>query len=160
VSPHGKPLDVLAPAALTGEAEAGLENLLSGRVVSHDLGAGTTRVEIEGGVFVAVPLALVRPSGSAVTLAVRAEDVIVAVEKPEGLSARNVYAARLLAVERTGVDLTLRCALAGTATTGPATPGPGPAWLVRVTPAAASALGLAPGRDIWLAVKSHSVTIV
>jgi molybdate transport system ATP-binding protein len=150
VSAHGKPLDLLASAALTGEAEAGLENLLPGRVMSHDLGAGTTRVEIEGGVSVAVPLALARPSGSTVTLAIRAEDVLVAVEKPEGLSARNVYAARLVAVERTGVDLTLRCAL----------PGLGPAWLVRVTPAAATALGLAEGRDVWLAVKSHSVTIV
>jgi molybdate transport system ATP-binding protein len=150
VSAHGKPLDLLASAALTREAEAGLENLLPGRVVSHDLGAGTTRVEIGGGVSVAVTLALARPSGSPVTLAIRAEDVLVAIEKPEGLSARNVYAARLAAVERTGVDLTLRCAL----------PGPGPAWLVRVTPAAATALGLAPGRDVWLAVKSHSVTIV
>jgi molybdate transport system ATP-binding protein len=146
---HGKPLDLLSSAGLSREAETGIENLLPGRVVSHDLGGGTTRIELEGGPFVSVPLSIGLASGSRVTLAFRAEDVLVAVEKPDGLSARNVYAARLLSVEQTGVDLTLRCAL----------PGPGPAWLVRVTPAAASALALVAGRDVWLAVKSHSVRI-
>jgi molybdate transport system ATP-binding protein len=147
---HGKPLDLLSSTALTGAAEAGLENLLPGRVLSHDPEAGTTRIELEGGPLVAVSLSPTLAVGSRVTLAIRAEDVLVAVEKPEGLSARNLYAARLLSVERTGVDLTLRCALQG----------PGAAWLVRVTPGAASALGLVPDREVWLAVKSHSVRMV
>jgi hypothetical protein len=32
--------------------------------------------------------------------------------------------------------------------------------MARVTPAAVAALGLAPGGQVWLAVKSHSIRIV
>ena len=50
----------------------------------------------------------------------------------------------------TGVDTTLRCTVG---------PGARP-WLVRLTPAAVAAMGLAEGRVVWLAVKSHSVRLV
>jgi ABC-type molybdate transport system ATPase subunit len=54
-------------------------------------------------------------------------------------------------VERTGVDVTLRCTLEAD---------PEGPWLVRVTTAAVRALALAPGSRVWLAVKSHSVRLV
>ena len=97
-----------------------------------------------------MPLAESRPAGSAVTVAIRAEDVLVSTAPVKGLSARNVYEARVEGLERTGVDVTLRCAITGS----------GRPWLVRVTPAAVEALGLAVGTTVWLAVKSHSVRIV
>jgi molybdate transport system ATP-binding protein len=85
-----------------------------------------------------------------VTVAVRAEDVIVARRAPEGLSARNVYQVRLAALSRTGADVTLRCLpLTGA-----------PEWIVRVTPAAVASLGLDLGQTVFLAVKSHSVRLV
>jgi molybdate transport system ATP-binding protein len=88
--------------------------------------------------------------GAPVTLAVRAEDVLVALAPVAGLSARNAYAGRLLAIERTGVDVTLRCALdAG-----------GVEVLARITPAAVAALGLRAGGPVWLAVKSHSIRLI
>jgi molybdopterin-binding protein len=68
----------------------------------------------------------------------------------KGLSARNSYEARVDGLERTGVDVTLRCALEGA---------PSP-WLARVTPAAVEALGLEVGQTVWLAVKSHSVRLL
>jgi molybdate transport system ATP-binding protein len=89
--------------------------------------------------------------GQPVTLSVRAEDVLVAVAPVRGLSARNVFPARIAAVERTGPDITLRCSQED---------GERPIWFARVTPAAVSALGLATGTRVWLAVKSHSVRIV
>jgi ABC-type molybdate transport system ATPase subunit len=58
-----------------------------------------------------VALAAERAPGTPVTLAIRAEDVLVALGPVAGLSARHAYAGRLLAMERTGVDVTLRCAL-------------------------------------------------
>jgi molybdopterin-binding protein len=64
-----------------------------------------------------------------------------------GLSARNVLAASVIDVTRTGVDALVRCALAAG----------GPPWLVRCTPAAVRDLALRAGRTVWLAVKSHSV---
>jgi len=83
-------------------------------------------------------------------LAVRAEDVLVTTGAIAGLSARNVLPARVLSLERTGPDVTLRCA----------TDGGTPPWLVRLTPAAVAALGLHPGATVSLAVKSHSVRVV
>jgi molybdate transport system ATP-binding protein len=149
---EGEPLRLLGAPGLVQEAEAGVENLLPGRVVSHDESGGTTTVEVEGGLRVAAPVAAQRPLGSAVTLAIRAEDVLVAVEPPRGLSARNLYEARIAGLEPTGTDVTLRCALGAG--------GEGREWIVRVTPSAVAALGLRPGLPVFLAVKSHSVRLV
>jgi molybdate transport system ATP-binding protein len=149
VEAQGAPLALLSSPGLSREAEAGIENLLPGRVLSHDVDAGVTRVRVEEGPEVLVALAPGRPVGSAVTVALRAEDVLVSVEPVRGLSARNVYEARIASQERTGVDVTLRCTLRD-----------GGVLLARITPGAATALGLAPDRAVWLAVKSHSIQIL
>jgi molybdate transport system ATP-binding protein len=150
VEAAGAPLDVLGAARIDPRAEPGLENLVAGRIAAHDPRGGVTRVDLEGGLVLAVPLEARRAVGDAVTLAVRAEDVLVATVRPEGISARNVFAARVQAVDRAGTDVLLRCAV-GTA----ARP-----WLVRLTPSAVDGLGLGPGSAVWLAVKSHSVVLV
>jgi len=149
VESRGAPLDLLSSPGLMREAEAGIENLLQGRVLAHDEPAGVTCVELAGGLVVAAPLAMERAVGWPATVAVRAEDILVATEPPRGLSARNVYEARIAAIDRTGRDMTLRCEVAG-----------GRSLLVRVTPAAVAALGLSTGRSVWLAIKSHSVRLV
>ena len=146
----GPPLDLLSSQGVVRAAETGIENLAQGRVVSHDDAGGVTRVELGTDFAVSIPLALGRAIGTVVTLAIRAEDIVVATEPPHALSARNVFEARIAALERTGVDTTLRCAV------GPG----GRPWLVRLTPAAVAAMGLAEGRVVWLAVKSHSVRLV
>jgi molybdate transport system ATP-binding protein len=142
-------MDLLATPGVVREAEGGIENVLAGKVTGHDEAGGVTDVSLDSGLRIAIPLVADRPVGSRLTLAVRAEDLLVATERVRGLSARNVYPARVAAVERTGVEVTLRCALDGTE---PETP-----WLVRVTPAAVEALALRPGTAIFLAVKSHSI---
>jgi molybdate transport system ATP-binding protein len=148
VEAAGEPRALLG--GLASEAEEGIENLLPGHVVAHEEAGGITRVRTASGLDVAVTLCPGSAVGSSVTLAVRAEDVLVAVAPVVGLSARNVYAGRILSVERTGVDVTLRCAL------DPA----GVEVLARITPAAVAALGLRPGVPVWLAVKSHSISIL
>ena len=152
VQADGRPKELLAVPAVSREAEAGLENLLAGTIAGHDADGGVTRIELHGGPPVSVPYAPDRAVGDAVTLSVRAEDVLVAIEPPTGLSARNVVAARITAVERTGTDVTLHCKLEDWDRS--------PTWFARVTPAAVSALGLAAGTRVWLAVKSHSVRMV
>ena len=147
---QGAPVDLLATAGFGREAEAGLENLRLGSVSAHDEGAGITRVALGDGGELAAPIARARPVGETVTVSVRAEDVLLSATPPQGLSARNVYECRILALVRTGDDVTLRCA---------AEQGGAP-WLVRVTPSAVSALALAPGATAWLAIKSHSVRLL
>ena len=90
-----------------------------------------------------------RPPGAAVTLVVRAEDVLVATEPPHAISARNVFSADVAACARVGSDVTLRCMLAGSALT----------VLVRLTPSAVEALQIRIGTRLWLAIKSHSIRI-
>lgn len=72
-----------------------------------------------------------------------AEDGITGMET--AASARNMYEARIESLQRTGPDVTLRCAL------------PEGAMLARLTPQALQALGLAVGGRVFLAIKSHSV---
>jgi molybdate transport system ATP-binding protein len=150
VEAEGEPRALLTVPAVVGEAEAGIENLLPGRVLTHDPAGGITRVRTDTGFDVSVTLAAEREIGTAVTLALRSEDVLVCQARVEGLSARNVYQARIVALERTGPDVVLRGALENG----------GGELMARVTPAAVDALGLAPGRNVWLAVKSHSIRIV
>jgi molybdate transport system ATP-binding protein len=147
VAGQAPPADLLGAPALRAPSAEGLENVLAGRVVDVDEAGGTVRVEVAGGLVVAAPWSAGRAAAQAVTLAVRAEDVLIATEEPRGLSARNVYRAKVTSAVRTGPDVLVRCALSPAA----------PPWLVRVTPAAAASLSLEAGRTLWLAVKSHSV---
>jgi molybdate transport system ATP-binding protein len=151
VESEGTPAGLLSAPGVLREAEAGIENLLSGRVAAHDTGGGVTTVEVPGAISVAIPLASERAVGSPVTLAIRAEDVLVSVEPVRGLSARNIYSARVTAIEQTGVDVIVRC---------PVGDFPAGGWLARLTPAAVRALGITPGSAVWLAVKSHSIRLV
>lgn len=152
VEAQGTPLSLLGTAGLATEAEAGVENLLPGRVVAHEAEGGVTSVEVGRGLRVSVPLAPARGVGSPVTLAMRAEDILVGVELPRGLSARNVYEARVAGLERVGADVILRCTLIALPE--------GREWIVRVTPSAVAALRLEPGQPVFLAVKSHSVRLL
>jgi molybdate transport system ATP-binding protein len=149
VEAEGDPRALVGAEAFVTEARFGIENLLPGRILAHDVAGGITRVLTETGLDVAVTLSAEREVGSGVTLVVRAEDVLVAAAPAVGLSARNVYSAHIVSVERTGVDVTLRCVIEA-----------GGELLARITPAAVRALGLGAGQPVWLAVKSHSIRLV
>ena len=152
VEADGAPFELLAAPAMASAAEPGVENLFSGRVRGHDVEGGVTILDLAAGQDITVPLAAALAPGSAVTVAVRAEDVIVARKAPAGLSARNLFEVRIVALARAGADVTLRCTPQG---------GEGTLeWIVRVTPSAAASLGLAVGQAAYLAVKSHSVRLV
>jgi molybdate transport system ATP-binding protein len=150
IAAQGPPPALLAAPGFADAAAPGIENLLDGRLVAHEPDGGVTRVDLDGGLVLAVPFAREYAVGAAVTLAVRAEDVLVLAQPTPGLSARNVFAVRVTAVQRLAADVLLHCA----------PPGGARPWVVRLTPAAVAAMGLAPGAAVWLAVKSHSVRLV
>ena len=152
VEAQGPPLALLGTPGFATEAEAGVENLFPGRVAAHDEPGGVTQVEVGKAFRVAAPLAPARALRSPVTVAVRAEDILVGIESPRGLSARNVYEARVAGLERVGADAILRCALVAWPE--------GREWIVRVTPSAVAALHIDLGQRVYLAVKSHSVRLL
>lgn len=84
------------------------------------------------------------PAGRGIWL--RADNVLVAVEPPRGLSARNVWAGRLEGIdaeESGSFLLRLSCDV------GPV--------IARVTGEAVRDLSLAVGQDVWAVVKTHAV---
>ncbi len=80
-------------------------------------------------------------------MAVRAGDILLASEPPRGLSARNVIHGRILSLVREGPTVVARVDA-------------GAPFVVHLTPGAIEALGLAPGRHVWLIVKTYSCRIV
>jgi molybdate transport system ATP-binding protein len=141
------------PLALLPGRDAGgadFENLLRGRVTRQDPEGGVTRIGLEGGAELALRRVPELLPGVPVAVAVRAEDVVVSLEAVPGLSARNTYPARIEALDRDAIDVTLRCRVEGSEHP----------WLVRITPSAAASLRLEVGRPVWLAVKSHSIRLV
>jgi molybdate transport system ATP-binding protein len=146
VEASGAPSQLVASPSMAREVAAGgIENIFPVRILSHDASAGVTRLRTDSGLDVAVPLSPSRPPGSSATLAIRAEDVLVAVEPIRGLSARNVYEGRISRLDQTGTDVLVGVQVAG-----------GSTWLARLTPGAVRELQLGLDVRVWLAVKSHS----
>lgn len=145
---EGEPLEVFgAPVKASVARLTGVENVFEARVVGRDEAAGTMGVEVAGrgggACPVEVPLGR-RAVGEAVTLAVRSNDIMLATAEPRGLSARNVLAGRVEAVEERSEHTLVRVACGGVV------------WAASVTRQSVGELDLRAGREVWLAFKTYS----
>jgi molybdate transport system ATP-binding protein len=150
VAAEGPPEEIFAaPASETVARLTGVENIFEGVVVKRDDAAGTMVVELKGPAGAAcrveVPLG---PSaeGARVRVAVRSGDILLAAEEPRGLSARNVLRGRVSAIEERSAHTLVRVES-------------GVTWAASVTRHALEALGLRPGREVWLAFKTYSCRV-
>ena len=145
---HGAPMEVLdAPRRKRLAQAAGFENLLIATVLDLREPDGVMRVRLgEDGCEIEMPLAHAS-SGDRVQVAIRAGDVLLASERPRGLSARNVLEGRIISLERRG---TMYIAQVDCGVT----------FVVHVTPGAVRALELAAGKQVWLVLKTHSCHLV
>jgi molybdate transport system ATP-binding protein len=141
----GAPMDVLdAPRRKRLAQTAGFENLLSATVLDLREADGVMRVRLGASASeIEVPLGYATP----VQVAVRAGDILLATERPHGLSARNVMEGRIISLEQRGTMAIARVDC-------------GVAFVVHVTPGAVRALELAAGRRVWLVLKTHSCHLV
>ena len=143
---EGTPRSVLdAPRRKRLAQAAGFENLLSGTVVDLREEDGVMRVRLEK-VEMEVPLGYAR-AGDRVHVAIRAGDILLAAEKPRGLSARNVLEGKIASLEERGPVVVARVDC-------------GDIFHVQVTRGAARELGLRPGFHAWVIVKTHSCHLV
>jgi molybdate transport system ATP-binding protein len=144
----GTPQEVLdAPRRKRLAQAAGFENLLGGTVMDVREADGVMRVRLEASASeIEVPLGYAS-AGDRVRVAIRAGDILLATELPKGLSARNVLAGRIASLDRRGNMVVARVAC-------------GVVFTVHVTPGAARALELAPERQVWLVLKTHSCHLV
>jgi molybdate transport system ATP-binding protein len=138
----GPPADVLGGSdmvPIVGPGEAGA--VLEAKVLSLDLAFGLSVLETRAG-----PLTVPRIAaglGSIVRVFVRASDVMLSLHRPEGISALNVLAGRVVALteeSRTVIDVELDCG--------------GQRLMARITRRSATAMKLEPGVPVYAIIKS------
>jgi molybdate transport system ATP-binding protein len=155
---QGAPHEVLgAPLQETVAQLAGFENIFDATVESVHQDRGTMLCRItsrrsmasrlpgsaEGkSVQLETPLIRTNP-GSLLRVGIRASDVLLAIAKPVGLSARNVLTGRLVSMERRDMIISARVDC-------------GVEMEVFLTLAACDSLALAEGGEVWLVIKTHS----
>jgi molybdate transport system ATP-binding protein len=124
---------------LTGRAEAG--GILATTVAGHDRAFGLTVLRAAAGDLRVPRLDL--PVGAPLRVRIRARDVMIALQPPEGLSALNVLPGIVAELGRADgpiVEMRLDCA--------------GEGLVARLTRRSVETLGLTPGRRVYAVIKS------
>jgi molybdate transport system ATP-binding protein len=128
--------------------EEGFENVLVGRVTGSREGSSTVELAPSAEMTVAAEL----PPGTEVTIGLRAEDVVVALGPPSGLSAQNAVPAVVTEVrepERPDGPVLLVAEIPG-----------GTSVVVTITRQAVEQLGLRPGLPVRLVSKAQACRIL
>ena len=171
----GPPVETLGQPGRAGVARlVGVENLLPMRLDSSNPRDGTMRCS-GGGLQLEVPLSDAAVPGAAVTVGIRASDIILAGAEPVGSSARNRIPGivRRIEARAPGYNIELACGggpergpSAGGNPEGDASPGGGPlpeggaVLHCQVTGAALEEMGLRPGQRLWAVFKASSCFLV
>jgi molybdate transport system ATP-binding protein len=144
----GTPHEVLdAPRHSSLAQASGFENLFSGVVTELREADGVMRVQlVRGACEIETPLGYAA-AGTAVRLAIRAGDILLATERPYGLSARNVIAGRIISLEQRGTMFVAQVATDAD---------PAVVFSVHLTLGAKRVLELEVNRPVWLVIKTHS----
>lgn len=141
---QGRAEDVLSDPAnvpLVGVQDAGA--LLRGRVLDHSAD-GLTRIQLSAGILT-VPKLTAAP-GTMLRMRLRAQDVILSVIEPTGLSSQNAVPAVITQIKKgsgPGVAVALEAG--------------GDRLLARITARAQADLGLHIGQQVWAIVKASAV---
>ncbi len=143
---HGEVRDVLTDAeVLPFGAHDGFDNVVACSVLEHGAGTSTVRLGESSDRQLTVP-ATGGVRGDQRLLRIPARDIIVAIQPPIGLSARNVVPATIGRIRSDG-DLRLVVADLGD---------DGPDLAAVVTSEACGALGLEVGQQVYLIIKTAS----
>ena len=142
---QGRPHEVMrAPQLETVARLSGFENIFSAEVRAQNEERGTMTCLLGGGKL-ELETPLVRAEvGSLVRIGVRAGDLLLAIEHPRGLSARNVLPGIIRRIEQRDVIVSATVDCDGTE------------FEVHLTLAARDALQLGPRKSVWVVVKTHS----
>ncbi len=145
---EGLPHEVLGAPRLEPVAlAAGFENIFDATVVESHEEQGTMTCRLgQTAVHLEAPLGRFAP-GAALRLAVRAGDILVAAAPPSGLSARNILAGRISALNQVDATVVARVDC-------------GVEFEVHLTPGAVRALALEAGKEVWLVLKTYSCHLV
>jgi molybdate transport system ATP-binding protein len=144
----GSPHEVLdQPGRAAVASLAGFENVFDALVVErHEIG-GTMTCRMNGTqTDIEVPLRS-DAVGDAIRVAIRAGDILLANQQPQGVSARNVLVGEVAEMRREGATVV-------------ASIDAGRRFVVHLTPGGADSLGLRQGARVWLIIKTYSCRLV
>lgn len=142
---QGKPVEVLKrPRALGLASLVGVDNLLRLPVVAHDERGGVTLLGLGERMQLAAPLCDVAV-GQVVDVGFYADEVLICLEKPAGISARNALAGRVETVDRVGHEVLVAISVGAVTIRA------------RITPSAAAELAVGPGRAVVALVKTSAI---
>ncbi|MEW5978018.1 MAG: molybdenum ABC transporter ATP-binding protein [Acidobacteriota bacterium] len=142
----GQPIDVLErPHRETTAVLLGVENLFDGKVLRLEPERGTLCCDV-GGRELEIPFAQAMP-GQQLRIGLRAGDILIATQRPNGLSAQNVVEGTIHSLEDQDgeVHVTVDCGIF---------------FKVHVTRNAETSLHLRAGERVWLVFKAHSCHIL
>jgi molybdate transport system ATP-binding protein len=147
---RGEPRAVLTRPSIFPLAEGeGFENVLPAVVVGARDGTTEVRLGADGaGPSLTVPRSAL-PPGSALLLSVPADEIVLALEHPAGLSARNAVPARVERVQAVGATRLVTARVAADA----------PPLVAEVTADARAELHLAEGTELFLLIKTTAITL-
>ncbi len=136
---EGPPMNVLTSGpVLALWRDEGFENSFAGRVEAEGIRAGREIWRTERRDLVA---------GATIVVTLRASDVILARDRPEAISARNIFTARVSGVTGSSGVALVHLEIGGVP------------LVVEVTAAAARDLAIAAGAELWAIVKATSLRI-
>ena len=124
-----------------------LENLLDVRVVEHGSGNSLTGAIIGDTVIWITGVPPHIGMGDTISVAISAGDVIVAVDRPSRISARNILKGCIQGIHRVESKVLLYTDI-------------GAPLLVEITPEALDALELSEGQEVFLVIKSSSILVL
>jgi molybdate transport system ATP-binding protein len=144
---QGRPHDALASRlALSVFEDDDVENVFDAQLIESEPQAGTSRVRLETGLELVIPCQNQRP-GASLQIRIRGDDILIATQRPEEISASNVFPGKITDIEIMDGECVVTVEAGGS-------------FSVRLTAAAAKRLGLATGADIFLIVKARSCLVL
>ena len=144
----GPPQAVLTSPQFESVAQlAGFENIFDCSIAATHPEQGTMSCRIEATeLLLEAPLTRVA-AGNNVRLGIRAGDILIATERPAGLSARNVISGKIASLRQQGITVILVV-------------DSGAAFTVHVTPDAVHSLQLEQDKQVWLVIKTYSCHVL
>jgi molybdate transport system ATP-binding protein len=145
---QGSPLEVLKRPRDLGVAQlTGVDNLLRLPVLRHDKEGGVTFLELGPKLSLAAPLCDATP-GSRVDVGFHADEILLCLETPAGLSARNALPCEVCSLDVVGHDVLVGLRVGDTT------------LRARLTPAAARELSLSTGVRAVAVLKTASIHLL
>lgn len=142
---QGAPVNVLSKPRAIGVANlVGVDNLLRLEVLRHDEAGGVTLLAMGADVALAAPLCASAP-GKTVSVGLYADEVMLCLENPAGISARNALACDVTRISEMGHEVLVELKIGLQS------------LRARLTPSAAHELGLAQGTHVVALIKTSAI---